>query len=185
MGKTVKNRIWKTLKWILGILLVLIIALPFLLYIPWVQNKAKDIACHYVKEKTGMDLSIGRILVKFPLDISLDDMALLDEHGDTMIVAKNFTANVAVKPLLEKRFEIDGAELEDGKYRLVSGDASMMLRADVKHCKLTGANIDLDNHKINLLDGQLSGGDVKLALYSHKSYQDNDTTKSEIGRAHV
>lgn len=182
MGKTVKNRIWKTLKWILGILLVLIIALPFLLYIPWVQNKAKDIACHYVKEKTGMDLSIGRILVKFPLDISLDDMALLDEHGDTMIVAKNFTANVAVKPLLEKRFEIDGAELEDGKYRLVSGDASMMLRADVKHCKLTGANIDLDNHKINLLDGQLSGGDVKLALYSHKSYQDNDTTKSEPWR---
>ncbi|MBO4722874.1 MAG: translocation/assembly module TamB domain-containing protein [Muribaculaceae bacterium] len=182
MGKTVKNKIWKTLKWILGILLVLIIALPFLLYIPWVQNKAKDIACHYMKEKTGMDLNIGRILIKFPLDIAIDDMTLIDEFGDTMVVAKKFTANVAVKPLLDKRFEIDGAELEDGKYRLVSNDASMMLRADVKHCKLTGANIDLDNHKINLLDGELYGGDVKLALYSHKSYQDNDTTKSEPWR---
>ena len=129
-----------------------------------------------------MDLSIGRILIKFPLDISLDDMSLLDQHGDTMIVAKNFTASVAVKPLLEKRFEIDGAELEDGKYRLVSDDASLMLRADVKHCKLTGSHIDLDNHKINVLDGELTGGKVQLALYSHKSYHDGDSTKSEPWR---
>lgn len=182
MGKTVKHRIWKALKWILGILLVLIIALPFLLYVPWVQNKAKDIACRYVKEKTGMDLNIGRILIKFPLDISLDDMSLIDQFGDTMLVAKNFTANVAIKPLLDKRFEIDGAELEEGKYHLVTDDASMMLRADVKHCKLTGTNIDLDNHKINVLDGELTGGKIQLALYPHKSYQDKDTTKSEPWR---
>lgn len=182
MGKTVKHRIWKILKWTFGILLALIIALPFLLYIPWVQNKAKDIACHYVKEKTGMDLSIGRILIKFPLDIAIDDMTLLDQHGDTMVVAKKFTANVAVKPLLDKRFEIDGAELEDGKYRLVSDDASMLLRADVKHCKLAGTDIDLSNNKINILDGELSGGKVQLALYPHKSYEENDTTKSEPWR---
>lgn len=182
MGTTARHKIWKALKWILGILLVLIIALPFLLYIPWVQNKAKDIACHYVKEKTGMDLSIGRILIKFPLDIAIDDMTLLDQHGDTMLVAKKFTADVAVKPLLDKRLEIDGAELEDGKYRLVASDASMMLRADVKHCRLTGSNVDLVNHKINVLDGELTGGKVQLALYSHKSYHDGDTTKSEPWR---
>lgn len=129
-----------------------------------------------------MDLSIGRILIKFPLDVSLDDMALLDEHGDTMIVAKNFTASVAVKPLLDKRIEIDGAQLEDGKYRLISDDASLMLRADVKHCKLSGSHIDLENHKINVLDGELTGGKVQLALYSHKSYDDGDTTRSKPWR---
>ncbi len=182
LANKVTHRIWKVLKWLLGILLVLIIALPFLLYIPWVQNKAKDIACQYVKEKTGMDMSIGRILIKFPLDISMDDMSLIDEHGDTMIVAKNFTANVAVKPLLDKRLEIDGAELTDGRYRLVTDDASMMLRADVKHCKLTGTDIDLAGNKINVLDGELTGGKVQLALYSHKSYQDGDTTKSKPWR---
>ncbi len=182
MAKKVAQRVWKVLRWILGILLVLIIALPFLLYIPWVQNKAKDIACHYVKEKTGMDLSIGRILIEFPLDIAIDDMTLLDQHGDTMIVAKKFTADVAVKPLLNKRLEIDGAELEDGKYRLVASDASMMLHADVKHCRLTGSNIDLENHKINVLDGELTGGKVQLALYPHKSYQNGDTTKSKPWR---
>ena len=182
MGKTVTHKIWESLKWVLSILLVLVVLLPLILYIPWVQNKAKDIACRYVKEKTGMDLQVGRLLIKFPLDVSLDDMTLLDQHGDTMIVAKNFTASVAVSPLLDKRIEIDGAELEDGKYRLVSGDASMLLRADVKHCKIAGGHIDLENHKINVLDGELTGGNVQLALYSHKSYHDNDTTKSEPWR---
>ncbi|MBR6490579.1 MAG: hypothetical protein IKT03_08615, partial [Muribaculaceae bacterium] len=182
MEKKPKNRIKKIVLWTLGIVILLIILLPFSLYIPWVQNKAKDVACHYVKQKTGMDLSIGRILVKFPLDISLDDMSLLGANGDTMIVAKNFTANVAFMPLFDKRLEIDGAELTDAKYRLVSDDASMLLRADVNHCKLTGSHIDLDNNKINVLDGELTGGKVMLSLNPYKSYDDNDTTKSKPWR---
>lgn len=179
MGKKLRHKIWKTLKWLLGILLVLIIALPFLLYIPWVQEKAKNYACDYVKEKTGMNLSIGKMHIKFPLDISLDDMLLLDAQGDTMIMAKNFTANVALTPLLESRFEIDGAELTDGKYRLISDDASMILNADVKHCKLSGTNIDLDNNKVNVLDGELTGGKINIALYPYKSIENEDTTKSK------
>ena len=153
--------------------------LPLLLYIPWVQEKAKNIACNYVKEKTGMDLSVGKILVKFPLDVSLDDVLLLNEHGDTMVMAKNFTASVTVMPLLHSRLEIDGAELTDGKYRLISDDASMALTADVEHCKFSGADIDLDNNKINVLDGDLTGGKVNLDLYPHKSIENTDTTTSK------
>lgn len=182
MDKKVKNRIKKTVFWTLGIVVLLIILLPFSLYIPWVQNKAKDIACHYVKEKTGMDLSIGRILIKFPLDISLDDMSLIGAAGDTMIVAKNFTADVAFMPLLDKRLEIDGAELTEAKYRMVTSDASMLLRADVNHCKFTGAHIDLNDNKINVLDGELTGGKVMLSLSPYKSVEDNDTTKSDPWR---
>jgi len=174
----VKNRIKKTLKWTFGILIAFIILLPVLLYIPWVQNKAKDVACYYVKKNTGMDLNISKILIKFPIDISLDDMSLIDKYGDTLVVAKNFTANVAVKPLFNFRFEIDGAELKDAKYRMVSDDASMVLKADVHHCKLSGTNIDLKNNKINVLDGELTGGKVQIALYPHKSIEDTDTTKS-------
>ena len=173
------NKVGRIASWTIGILILLIILLPLAMYIPWVQNKAKDIACHYVKEKTGMDLSVGKVLIKFPLDISLDDVKLLDKNGDTMVVAKNFTAGVAVRPLLDKRFKIDGAELTEGKYRLVSEDSSMILKADLKHCKLTGADIDLDNNKINVLDGELTGGNVHLSMYPYKKIQEQDTTKSE------
>lgn len=179
MKKRLSHRIGKIVSWTLGVLILLIILLPFALYIPWVQNKAKDIACHYVKEKTGMDLTIGRILIKFPLDLSLDDMQLLDAKGDTMVVAKNFTAGVAVRPLFDKRFEIDGAELVEGKYRMVSEDSSMVLRADVRHCKFTGTDIDLENNKINVLDGELTGGKVYLAMYPYKKIDDEDKEESD------
>lgn len=167
------------MSWTLGGLLLLLILLPFALYIPWVQNKAKDIACHYVKEKTGMELSIGQILIKFPLDLSLYDMQLLDQNRDTMVVAKNFTAGVAFWPLFDKRFEIDGAELTQGKYRMVSKDSSMVLRADVRHCKLTGTDIDLENNKINVLDGTLTGGKVYLAMYPYKKIEEPDSTQDQ------
>ena len=182
MGKEKKNRFWRIASWTLGILIFLIIMLPLALYIPWVQNKAKDIACSYVKKKTGMDLSIGQILIKFPLDLSLDDVTLLDQNGDTMVVAKNFTADVAVKPLFDKRFEINGAELTDGKYRMVSKDSSMVLSADVHHCKFTGADIDLANNNINVLDGELTGGKVNLSMFPYKKIEEIDSTKADPWR---
>lgn len=129
-----------------------------------------------------MDLSVGKILIKFPLDLSLDDVTLLDQNGDTMIVAKNFTADVAVKPLFDKRFEIDGAELSDGKYRMVSEDSSLVLRADVHHCKFTGADIDLENNNINVLDGELTGGKVHLSMFPYKKIDEPDSTKSDPWR---
>ena len=108
------NKAGRIASWTIGILILLIILLPLAMYIPWVQNKAKDIACSYVKKKTGMDLSVGKILIKFPLDVSLDDVKLLDKNGDKMVDAKNFTAGVACRPLFDKRIEIDGAELTEG-----------------------------------------------------------------------
>jgi hypothetical protein len=179
LGKGTANKVGRIASWTIGILILLIILLPLAMYIPWVQNKAKDIACSYVKDKTGMDLSVGKILIKFPLDVSLDDVQLLDKNGDTMVVAKNLTAGVAVRPLFDKRLEIDGAELTDGKYRLVSEDSSMVLKADVHHCKFTGADIDLENNKINVLDGELTGGNVHLSMFPYKKIQEQDTTKSE------
>ena len=126
-----------------------------------------------------MDLSVGQILIKFPLDISLDDVKLLDKNGDTMVVAKNFTADVAIRPLFDKRLKIDGAELQEGKYRLVSEDSSMLLTADVYHCKFTGSDIDLDENKINVLDGQLTGGKVHLTMFPYKKESEQDTTRSK------
>lgn len=172
------NKAGRIASWTIGILLLLILLLPLVMYIPWVQNKAKDIACTWVKKKTGMDLTVGKILIKFPLDVSLDDVKLLDKNGDTMVVAKNFTAGVAVGPLLDKKLKIDGAQLTDGKYRLVSEDSSLLLRADVHHCKFTGSDIDLENNKINVLDGELTGGKVHLSMFPYKKIQEQDTTKS-------
>ena len=169
----------KIASWILGILLLLIVLLPFTLYIPWVQNIVKDYACEWASEKTGMDISVGRILVKFPLDISLDDVQILDQNRDTMLVAENVTADVAFKPLLDKRVEVDDAQLTNGRYRLVTEDSSLVLNTAVQHAQFKGVEVDLKHNEVNVVDGALRGGDVTLSYLPHKVIHKPDTTTAD------
>lgn len=174
-----RHKGWKIASWVLGGLLGIAIALPLSLYIPWVQNKVKDLACEWASEKTGMDISVGSIHVKFPLDISVDDVQVLDQNGDTMLVAENITADVAFKPLLDKRVEIDDAQLTNGKYRMVTEDSSMVLNTAVQHAQFKGVEVDLNHNEVNVIDGSLRGGDVTLSYLPHKVVHEPDTTTAE------
>ena len=49
-------------------LLVFLILLPLVVYIPPVQSLLKEIACSVASDATGMDISIDRFGLKFPLD---------------------------------------------------------------------------------------------------------------------
>ena len=89
--------------WVGGGILGMVAALPFAMYIPWVQNKVADAAAEYASEKTGMDISVGDVRVKFPLDVSATDIQVLDQNGDTLFKADEVKANVKPKPLLDKK----------------------------------------------------------------------------------
>ena len=65
----------KAFWWILIILLspvLLFLVLTVLLYLPPVQNWAVDKVTAIASEKTGMDISIDRINLLFPIDLSID-----------------------------------------------------------------------------------------------------------------
>lgn len=156
MGKKGKHKKKKILKWTLGILVALIILVPVSLYIPWVQNKAKDVATTYVKKKTGKDLSIEKVLIQFPFNISLFNVMLSDSSAQ--ISAKKITAEVNLKSLFKKQLEIENAEIFDGKYQRLSKDNSIILEAGMKNGKLKGTDIDLVTHKFNVQGGKMTGG---------------------------
>lgn len=162
-----------------GVLLLLVVLLPFSLYIPWVQNVVKDYACEWASRETGLEITIDRILLKFPLDVSVDGLLVLDERRDTMVQAANLTAGVAVMPLLDMNVDIDEACLTDGRYRMVAEDSSMVLRANVQHCLVKGIDLDMNCNILNLLDGELKGGDVNLDYYPHNVVTECDTTESK------
>lgn len=168
------SKAWQTL----GVLLGLVVLLPFSLYIPWVQNIVKDYACQRASEATGLHIAIDRILLKFPLDVSVDGLLVLDQQRDTMVQAGNLTAGVAVMPLLHMDVDIDEAVLTDGCYRMVSEDSSMVLSARLQHCRVKGISLDLDCNRLNIADGALSGGDIALDYYPHKVVTECDTTES-------
>lgn len=73
----------KVLMW----LLIAILMIPVLLYIPPVQTLVKNVACDIVYKKTGMKIGIGQLRLKFPLDVSLKDVYVVEASGDTMVRA--------------------------------------------------------------------------------------------------
>ena len=82
-------------------ILVLIALLVASLYLPPVQQWAARRACEYASEKTGMQISVGRVKIDFPLDIGLDDVKVIKEmpalgvDADTIADIGHVRADVA------------------------------------------------------------------------------------------
>ena len=138
MHHLIKNHIVRRVLKVFFALIVLVVLLPFSLYIPWVQNVAKDYACRYASESTGLDIKLNRILLEFPLNLSIEGLSVVEESGDTMVRAERFVAGVEFMPLLDMNFKIGDAELVNGYYHLLSADSSTVLSAQVDYCKLLG-----------------------------------------------
>lgn len=164
--------------WGLGALLGVAVLLPLSLYIPAVSNWVADKACEIASEKTGMDITVGDVDIDFPLNVSIDDLKILDENGDTMLVASHVDADVAVGPLLRGEVCVNEANLTRAKYKMATDDESMNLNVDVDKAHVKGANIALNDNTVNVADAQLHGGKVNLNYDSYKSKPNEDKKPS-------
>lgn len=169
-GKTPKRKkhwirpTWlrRTLKTLLGVLIFIII-LPFLLYIPPVQNLAVHIAENIVKKSTGMDISIGKFRLKFPLDVSLQNLSIVEASGDTLVSAREALVEVKLMPLFKLDVDVEKLRLSDAYYRLVAPDTSMIMtiRAgyldidDKSSVKIKESDIDINRTTIRDADIQM------------------------------
>lgn len=130
--------ILKTFMWIIIGVICLAVCIPFLLYIPPVQTWVKDIACNVVEKSTGMKIGIERFRIKWPLDVALDNVTVVEAGGDTMVYAKSVIADVRLAPLFKLDVDINELKLEEAGIRIMSPDSSMLL-------KLKANLIDIDD----------------------------------------
>ena len=169
------RKVMKIVGWTLGVLLALVVLLPLSLYIPWVQNVVKNYACEWASDATGMDISIERILIKFPLDVSVDGVRILDQQRDTMLLADNLTAGVAFMPLLKLQVQVDEAELTRAYYKMHAEDSSLHLKARIDYALVREIGVDLNRNAVTVGDGLIRGGDVSLDYLSYKVIEEPDT----------
>ena len=169
----------KVASWVGGGILGMVAALPFAMYIPWVQNKVADAACEYASEKTGKNISVGDVRVKFPLDISATDVQVIDENGDTLFKADEVKANVKPKPLLDKKVEADNVSLKGAKSQIKTEDGSTDLDVDLDEAKVDAAKVDLNNNKVDVNNASLKGGKAKMSYKPEKKKPDPDKEPSK------
>lgn len=151
----------RTLKTLLGVL-VFILLIPVLLYLPPVQDLAVRVATDAVYNSTGMKIGIGRFRLKFPLDVSLADVYVLEASGDTMVRARELVADVRLLPLLNLDVKLNRLQLNDGYYRMMAPDSSMIVTVNAGMLEVddhSSANISASEITLNrarLRDGRLS-----------------------------
>lgn len=151
-------------------MLALIVLIPVLLYIPPVQDFLVKTASGIVADKTGMKIDIEKFRLKFPLDVSLQNVAIVEATGDTMVVAKELIADVKLLPLLRLDAQINELKLIDGYYRMLSPDSSMLMTIKAGMLKVDDkSSANIARSEINLNDAYLKNGDVTLIMDPSKS----------------
>ncbi len=175
----IKNKwIRRTLKSLFGIFVFLMLV-PVLLYIPPVQTFVKDVACKYIYSSTGMKVEIGSFQLKFPIDLSLEKVVVLDQHADTMVVAREAVADVKLLPLFRLDLKLNRLFLKDGYYRMVAPDSSMIMKVKAGLLEVDDkSSMNLVSSEILLNDALLKRGSIELYMDVWKKKVQEDTVSA-------
>ena len=164
-----RNSLRRIVAWIVGVIFAIVIIVPCLLYIPAIQEGVKNIATYYVNKNTSLKMNVGRILLEFPLDLSVEDVLVLDEKGDTIAYAGKAVADVRIGSLLKLKIDIRSVELEDVVYNMESADSALSLAARIDKFRLADSDVRLKDSEINLGAAHLNGGKVRMLMGPSKA----------------
>lgn len=163
---------------VLACIVAAVVVLPLLLYIPPVQRGAVKLACGIVQKETGMKIEIGSFSLKFPLDVVLADVKVIEATGDTMVMARKAVADVKLLPLLKLDVKLNKLQLEDGGFRMVMPDSSMIMKIRAGFLEVDSrSSMSIAKSRLILNKATLRNGDVSLYMDVWKQkYTPKDTT---------
>ena len=151
------------LRGVLALLAILLIV-PALLYVPAVQEFARRQAVKAGSQALGMQLSIGRIRLAFPLRLDVAQIRLVD-RTDTLVDCGRIALDIDPWPLIRKKAVIRsfGIDRVSARYRDTATGFEMRIAAgrlaverasaDLRHEKASVARIALDSAAIRLRPG--------------------------------
>ena len=175
----------KVFLWI-GIVLLtpilLFVILTVLLYIPPVQNWAVQKTVAYASEKTGMDISVDKIRLEFPLDLSVEGFKVISRNDslpqvrDTVADVSKLVVDIQLRPLFKQQVVINTLELNKTKVNTSNLIASAHVEGSLGRLAVSGRSVDLGLETVDLGDVELSDANVHVAL---NDTVPPDTTTSE------
>lgn len=168
-----------------------LIAIPFvfffliasLLYLPPVQKWAVGMAVEYASEATGLDVSIGHLSLRFPLDIQLDNISVCKknndqtEQNDTILSVERAICNVDFHSILDGRIGIDILQFDNAGVNTAEYIPDSRIKGRVGYALLTCEAIDFKNDSILLDKIQLSNASFEVCL-SDTAKQDTTTSET-------
>ncbi len=102
----------KTILWIIGSIIALLLLLIFLIRMPAVQNYVVGKVTNYLEKKIGTPVDIGYINITFPKKLVLENVYFEDQSKDTLIAGEKLLVDINMFKLLKNTVEIQQLELK-------------------------------------------------------------------------
>ena len=178
MKKVRKNK----RKWRWGIYALLspfflFLLLSIFIYLPPVQRFVVEQVAASLAESTGVEISVEKVRLAFPLDLSIHGVIAKDET-DTLADIRALRVNIKLLPLFQGRVDVDGLSLYDAQLNTKDLIPDFYLRGRVGLLSAASHGIDIGLEKVILDKVDLENAVVYVAL-SDTSAQDTTTSTSK------
>ena len=173
--------------WVLLTPIILFIILMILLYVPPVQNLIRKQATAIASDATGMDISVERIDLRFPLNLLVRgvlvvqpaDSAVDVQHPDTLLNLGSLNVRVQAWPLLKGKVEVDDITLKQVAVNSSNLMEGMCIKGVLGHFFFESHGIDLTKEDAILNNIELSDTHVQVML-ADTTETPKDTTDTAL-----
>lgn len=143
---------------VFGLLVVAMVAL----YVPGVQDFARERAERSLSESTGMDISVGKVLLRFPLDLLMEDVYVGVGEQDTLLALGKVKVDVALNGVLHGVIGIRELGLEGMTVHMADTATGMRMDVVVGEVSLQARSIDLKRQVAEVTSLSLKDGTVYM-----------------------
>ena len=150
--------------------IILFVILMILLYVPPVQNFIRKQATAIASDATGMNISVERIDLRFPLNLLVRGVQVVQpgsdttdiQHPDTLLNLGSLNVRVQAWPLLKGRVEVDDITLQRVAVNSSGLLEGMRIKGTLGRFFLASHGIDLNKedavlNRVELSDTQRAG----------------------------
>ncbi len=171
----------KPVKWAIGVVsapFLLIFLLALLLYLPPVQNWAVRQVAAYASESTGMDISVNRVELVFPLKLGVEGVKVLQpvdslkntpnltlrNKKDTVADIGKLVVDVRLLPLLESQVMVDELKFSRMKVNTTNFIPDVRIKGELGGMQLAAHGIDLGKERVDIDHALLTDARLSLEL---------------------
>jgi hypothetical protein len=104
--KSLATRLARILGWIVAVVLFLLILIAILIQTSYVQNFARGKVVSYLEHKLKTKVAIGKLDIKFPTSLSLQNVFFEDQSKDTLLYGGELKVDIDMFRLLKNDIQI-------------------------------------------------------------------------------
>lgn len=167
----------------IAIPIVLFLILVVLLYCPPVQNWAVKRVASYASQKMGMNITVDRVKLVFPLDLGIEGVRVLQPNDsisgqtDTIANVGKIVANVQLLPLLSNQVEVNELSLHNVRMNTANIVHEARIKGNVGLLLVQSRGVDLNSKTIRVNQAQLKDANLSVEL---SDTVPPDTTKTPV-----